>query len=65
MAAVTHFHAAALVNLPALALPQHRLSLLPEPQGQGAQRAMGADGGHDALGAMGAEEDAPALTLGL
>lgn len=31
------------VNLPALALPQHRLYLFPEPQGQGALRAMGAD----------------------
>jgi hypothetical protein len=31
------------VNLPALALPQHRLYLFPEPQGHGAQRAIGAE----------------------
>src|ERR1700730_15906032 len=65
------------VNLPALALPQHRLYLFPEPQGQGARRAMGAGAGvpaltlglwpwlgwHVVLGAIGAA--ALALTLGL
>jgi len=55
MATVTDFQAATPggVNLPRLALPQHRLYLFPEPQGQGALRAIGADA------------EAPALTLGL
>ena len=77
MATVTDFQAATPggVNLPALALPQHRLYLFPEPQGQGALRAIGAVapaltlglwlGGQGALRAIGAVADAPPLTLGL
>src|SRR5712692_8653018 len=41
------------VNFPALATPQHRLYLAPEPQGHGAQRAIGC------------EEGDPSVTLGL
>src|ERR1700686_2729517 len=57
------------VNFPGLALPQHRLYLLPEPQGHGALRAMGCEEDAPALTlglwVVGAAGDAPALTLGL